>query len=113
MEELDLEPVAPAANELADPVALLESEHERVHHVLGAVELIEAEDERGGGLAGDEEQTPFDVVGAAEVVSLVERELPLGAVLDPVLDRLRELAIGSVTLTLTEASARSSGVGRG
>ena len=88
--QLDVDPGRRATSERADPVALLEAKDERVHRVVGAVELVEAEGERRGLLAGHEEQSAFDVVRSAEVVTLLERELPVDSRLGPLFDHIGE-----------------------
>src|SRR5215203_5843248 len=90
VEELDVETVCRAADELADPVLLLEAQHEGVHHVVRAVQLIEAEHDGRRLLAGDEQQPSLHVVGPAEIVSLLEGELPVLTMLHPRLDHLGE-----------------------
>jgi hypothetical protein len=88
--ELDVDPVLARRHELRDPVVLLEDHHELAADIVAAVELIEPERHRAGVVASDEQQACLDVVRAAEVVTLVERELPVLTGRRPLLDRLRE-----------------------
>ena len=72
MEELDVEAVEGCDRELGDAVLLLEAQHELVAGVGDLVELVEPERQGGGLLAFGEQQPALDVVGAAELVSLVD-----------------------------------------
>src|SRR5687767_4302234 len=87
VEELDVEAVRRQPRDLGDPVLLLEAEQQLGPRVVGAVELVEPEEERRRLLAGDEEQARLDVVRAVELVTLAQRELPALARRDPVFDR--------------------------
>src|SRR5712691_5496569 len=98
--KLDVEPVLGQLSRLRDPVLLLEGEEQRVAEVLDRVQLIEAEEERRGLLAGGEEEFSFDVVRAAELVAFPQGELPVLARRDPLLDRGGMSADGFVDLDL-------------
>jgi hypothetical protein len=74
VEQLDFEAVRGRPGHLGDPVLLLEPDHQRAQQVVDHVDLVEAEAQRRGLLAGDEEQPALDVVPAPEVVTLVERD---------------------------------------
>jgi len=89
--QLDVQPVRRAPRELADPVPLLELQDESIHYVVDGVELVEAEGKRGRLFPRGEEEPPLDIVRPAEVVTLVERELPTLTVIGPGLDLLGEV----------------------
>jgi hypothetical protein len=89
--QLDVQPVRRTPRQLADPVPLLELEDESIHYVVDGVELVEAEGKRGRLFPRGEEEPPLDIVRPAEVVTLVERELPALTVLRPGLDLLGEV----------------------
>jgi hypothetical protein len=74
VEQLHVQAVARQARELCDPVALLEDEHELGDRVVDPVELVEAEQERRGRLARDEEDLALDVVCPVEVPRVPDRE---------------------------------------
>ena len=87
MKELDVEAVRRQARELRDAVPLLESQDELLTGIVDCVELVEPEQQRCRLLAGGEQDPALDVVGATEVMSFEERELPVLARLPPLLDR--------------------------
>jgi hypothetical protein len=84
--QFDVEPVRRAIGDLRDPVALLEAEEQLLAGVVHGVELIDPEQHRRRLVAGDEQQSHFDVVRAAELVAFAELELPVLARRDPVLE---------------------------
>ncbi len=100
MEELHVQPGRPEAGQPGDPVPLVEAENELLSGVVDRVELVEAERERRGLLAGDEEDLALDVVGAPEVVTLPEGRGPGLPRLGPVLDDCLMLPVGLVDLDL-------------
>src|SRR2546423_4998992 len=86
VEELDVEPGRRQACGLDDAILLLEEQHQFLAEILDGVELIETEADRGGLLAGREEQDALHVVRPAEISPFTESHLPLLARRDPILD---------------------------
>ena len=114
MEQLDVEPGRAETRGLGDPVALLEDEQELVHvDLVRAVDLVEAETERGGLLARCKQELRFDVVGPAELVALAQDQLSTLARGRPVLDRAHEDGQRLVDLDLDRRVGALGGRGAG